>query len=383
MRIRTLILLVIFAVVALAAFWRGRPLQRAAQTYMVLFDDGPTAESVLGILETAPDAAGTIVQFWDSDKIPHRSLSMNYLRRRPDVILGDWQRIEPMVNEGLVSGDLDVQAAALRTLWRVDHDTACRWALRMSKDVDPGVRRIGLLFMADNIEDRRLVAPMLEMLDDPDPAIVAIAAATLRNSLGRDCPIRYTATPEQINEGRRIWREWWQTASHEFPPALLPIETVSLNSRALPAPGFALDTIEGLPIDLAQLRGKVVLLNFWATWSPPCETEVPALAELANKYSDKVVVLGVSLDGFASGDSADGVVEKVRTFASKHKMTYPVLIDGSGEVSRRFGGEVLPTTAWVDASGVVRRRYVSPRTLPAMERLLAEMTTPAVTTAVQ
>jgi thiol-disulfide isomerase/thioredoxin len=170
-----------------------------------------------------------------------------------------------------------------------------------------------------------------------------------------------------------MWREWWKQTASQFPPPLEPVETLSLNSAALPAPDMAMQTIDGTEIDLEQFRGKIVLLNFWATWCPPCAQELPALGELARKYPDTLVVLGVNLDGYVAHDSSDRVVGGVRRFIAEHKVDYPVLMDNSGEMARRFGGEVLPTTAWIDAGGIVRRRYTNPRALPGMEQILAEL----------
>lgn len=110
------------------------------------------------------------------------------------------------------------------------------------------------------------------------------------------------------------------------------------------APDFTLTESSGKPIRLSDYRGKVVLLNFWATWCPPCKAEIPWFVEFQQTYGERnLVVLGVSLDedGWAS----------VRPFLDRQRVTYPVVI-GNEEVSALYGGiESLPTTLIIDQSG--------------------------------
>ncbi len=102
--------------------------------------------------------------------------------------------------------------------------------------------------------------------------------------------------------------------------------------------------------DSATLRGKVVLVNFWATWCPPCRKEIPSLVKLQEKYRDKgFAVVGISMD--------EGGSTLVGKFLAKQKVTYPVII-GDAELARGFGGVIgVPASFLVDRQGELIRRY--------------------------
>jgi len=114
------------------------------------------------------------------------------------------------------------------------------------------------------------------------------------------------------------------------------------------APAFTLMDLDGRPVSLADFRGKVVVLNFWATWCPPCRREIPDFIDLQNEYgSQGVQIVGIALDE----------PEKVQAFARQHGMNYAVLI-GSDEISMKYGGiEGIPTTFIVDKNGKIVNRF--------------------------
>src|SRR6516162_10188392 len=87
-----------------------------------------------------------------------------------------------------------------------------------------------------------------------------------------------------------------------------------------PAPEFKVKDLQGNDLNLASARGKVILLNFWATWCGPCKAEIPSLVELQRQYGNDLVVLGVSVDD---------PIEKLKPYATEMKMNYPVLV-GNG-----------------------------------------------------
>lgn len=110
------------------------------------------------------------------------------------------------------------------------------------------------------------------------------------------------------------------------------------------APDFKLTDSEGRPIQLSALRGRVVLLNFWATWCAPCRAEIPCLVDLQQRYRDRgLTVVGVSLDD--EGWSA------VRPFLTQNQVNYPVGI-GDASLTTAYGGvESLPATLIIDRQG--------------------------------
>lgn len=119
-----------------------------------------------------------------------------------------------------------------------------------------------------------------------------------------------------------------------------------------------LPDLKGEEIDISQFQGKVVLLNFWATWCPPCRQEIPYLNELYKQYEDNgLVVIGISLDRGGS--------KEVQTFLEKHEVEYVNLL-GDEEVLKAFnsipgmGGsfQAIPTTFLIDRKGQICRRFV-------------------------
>lgn len=114
-----------------------------------------------------------------------------------------------------------------------------------------------------------------------------------------------------------------------------------------PAPNFALLWEDGRGIDLAGLQGRPVILNFWATWCPPCREEMPALEELWQQYgAGGVVVLGVD-----QGEST-AIVE--RFIREKVDTTFPILLDGDHAVGDSYFVRSLPTTFFIDRNGFIQ-----------------------------
>ena len=119
----------------------------------------------------------------------------------------------------------------------------------------------------------------------------------------------------------------------------------------VPAPAWALKDVDGHPVSMAQFHGKVVILDFWATWCPPCRAEIPGFVELQQTYGDRgLVVIGVSMD--------QGGPAVVKSFMQKFGMNYPVVM-GDETISEAFGGiEGLPTTFIIDRRGHLVDRHV-------------------------
>lgn len=113
------------------------------------------------------------------------------------------------------------------------------------------------------------------------------------------------------------------------------------------APDFTLTTTDGERMQLSALRGRPVILNFWATWCPPCRAEMPALEALwqSNKSTD-LLVLGVD-----QGESAATVERFARGTVGT---TFPLLLDTRREVGAEYGVRALPTTVFIDAEGRIR-----------------------------
>jgi thiol-disulfide isomerase/thioredoxin len=122
-------------------------------------------------------------------------------------------------------------------------------------------------------------------------------------------------------------------------------------------PDFAVTDMEGRRLALADLKGKVVLVDFWATWCGPCREEVPALVSLQSRYGPRgLQIVGISLDD----DPAP-----VREFYARYRMNYPVAL-GSAALAERFGGILgLPVAFLIDRGGRIRAKHVG-QTAPAV-----------------
>jgi peroxiredoxin len=126
---------------------------------------------------------------------------------------------------------------------------------------------------------------------------------------------------------------------------------VKSDKERKPAPAFSLTDERGTAVTLADYRGKVVLLNFWATWCGPCQIEIPWFIEFEQKYKDRdFAVLGVSFD--------DDGWKSVRPYIAAHKINYRIMI-GTEKMSQLYGGvDSLPTTFIVDRQGRIAAQHV-------------------------
>ena len=116
-----------------------------------------------------------------------------------------------------------------------------------------------------------------------------------------------------------------------------------------PMPPFLLSDLNGQVVSTAAWRGKVVLLNFWATWCPPCREEIPMMNVLARRFKEKLQIIGVSMD--------DSSAEELRQFVQEAKIDYPVVM-GSRTLSDEYGGvPALPTTFVINTAGRIVQKH--------------------------
>jgi peroxiredoxin len=132
-----------------------------------------------------------------------------------------------------------------------------------------------------------------------------------------------------------------------------PGASISGSNAALkgkPAPDFQLTDLDGHNVRLADLRGKAVLLNFWATWCPPCKIEMPWFVDLQKQYGPQgLQIVGVAMD---EGDAHDAVAK----FAKEMGLNYTVLL-GNDKVADQYGGvDALPTTFYIGRDGKILTR---------------------------
>ncbi|MRX70712.1 redoxin domain-containing protein [Bacillus lacus] len=129
------------------------------------------------------------------------------------------------------------------------------------------------------------------------------------------------------------------------------------------APDFTLETIRGETVTLSDLKGKKVLLNFWATWCPPCREEMPAMEKIHEGYGESVVVLAVN---FTSSESSR---ENVSQFVNDLELTFPVVLDNEG-INADYQIFNYPTTYVLNEDGIIESKYVGGMTYDIMKNLL-------------
>ena len=129
-----------------------------------------------------------------------------------------------------------------------------------------------------------------------------------------------------------------------------------------PAPDFTLPALDGRLVRLRDYQGRVVVLNFWATWCTPCQEEMPLLDQLHRSASEELVVLAVN-----QGERP----EQVQAFLEQHQLRLPVLLDRDTRVSRQYGVRGLPTTIVIDPTGRIAAIHAGLLTPEDLRTLLA------------
>lgn len=249
-------------------------------------------------------------------------------------------------------------------------------------------------------------AYLARLLHDPDPLVVQLVSIAVGRLTGDRLTFPRGDTEVETREREELIAEWLARRHFDTPAAPLPRPSAS--TLGPPARGFVLPDLDEQPVRLADFRGKPVLLNFWATWCPPCEQELPALAAIAEEFRDRVVVVGVTQE-FESSAPAERALRKegalqaelhedgghhhgmdhldaetaalvtrkqhemIEETVAQKGLDYPVVI-GNATVGEAFGVHVLPVTVLVGADGRIRRRIVGPRHASYFRALLAEAT---------
>ncbi|MCS6802076.1 MAG: TlpA disulfide reductase family protein [Chloroflexota bacterium] len=127
-----------------------------------------------------------------------------------------------------------------------------------------------------------------------------------------------------------------------------------------PAPLFTARTLQGEAVNLANYRGKLVILNFWASWCGPCRSEMPAIEAASIRYRDAgVVFLGVNVQEASA---------TVTAFVDEFKLTFPILLDPNGAISAVYRVRSLPTTFFIDRDGILREQFTGEMNASVIDR---------------
>jgi peroxiredoxin len=129
---------------------------------------------------------------------------------------------------------------------------------------------------------------------------------------------------------------------------------------------YRLDDLDGNPIRLADLKGKAVWVNFWTTWCPPCQSEVPILRDLATRYKDRgLEVVAISVQETSPAD--------VAAYAARYQLGYTIGFDGSGHILHTYRVFALPTQFFIDTNGVIELVLNGPVDQTAASALIESM----------
>ncbi|MFJ3388351.1 redoxin domain-containing protein [Lysinibacillus sp. NPDC086135] len=137
-------------------------------------------------------------------------------------------------------------------------------------------------------------------------------------------------------------------------------------------PDFTLTSLDGKNVTLSELRGKKVVLNFWATWCPPCKAEMPHMQNYYEQYAkkDNVEIIAVNLTSEERDVTADAKIDSVMTFRDSFDLTFPILLDQDPKNSIGIAYQILtiPTTYFIDSNGYIQRAIKGPMNVEMLKK---------------
>jgi peroxiredoxin len=129
------------------------------------------------------------------------------------------------------------------------------------------------------------------------------------------------------------------------------------------APDFEMKTLSGETVKLSSLKGKKVMLNFWATWCPPCKAEMPEMEQFYKEAGKDVVILAVNIDPQLD----------VKGFVDKNGITFPILLDEDDHVNETYQVLSIPTTYFINSNGLIQNKYTGAMNLESMKQFTSKL----------
>jgi peroxiredoxin len=324
----------------------------------VVPDDRETARSTavsptpLAAGDTAATIDGIPISYPDWQIATRLDATMSRLTGQP--IPSAEETLDRLVNETLLLRGADLESASVAPLEIQDRIAGLQTAWGLSAD------QISAALQAADLTDRSLeervarlilVERAIQTLSAQQPDLEAwLAQARQSAQVSLLQALEPTTTPQPTLQAEPQGETTSQSTNPQSP-----------NPQS-PAPDFTLTSLDGQTIQLSDLRGRPVLLNFWATWCPACRTELPALQAAYERYGEQVVFLAVDVK-----ESRDTVA----SFVSQFGLTFPVLLDEQGQVSDRlYQVRGIPTSLFIAPDGVVSARHIGPLTETDIDRYL-------------
>ncbi|HUP27908.1 MAG TPA: TlpA disulfide reductase family protein [Chloroflexia bacterium] len=203
-----------------------------------------------------------------------------------------------------------------------------------------------------------------DYLEDDEYVDLEEAPAGLLGSRGRTAALGGAVVLLLVVFGAAFWLLGSRTSTAPTGPRVVGLNVGNI------APDFQLvDVHTNKPVQLAGLRGKPVLVNFWGTWCPPCRAEMPEMQKVYNQYKDQIAMVGVSM---GPRDEPTGV----KTFVDNAKYNWTFIHDADYNVATRYIVNSVPSSYFIDKDGIIRARYVGAMNSSQMTAFIAKTQNP-------
>lgn len=154
----------------------------------------------------------------------------------------------------------------------------------------------------------------------------------------------------------------------DLPASESSIKKTNTLDQGVEAPDFELFTLDNKKTKLSDYRGQKIILNFWATWCPPCKAEMPHMEEFHKKNKDKnISIVSVNLTSIDKGKS------KITSFVKDYGLTFPIMLDESGKIGLEYQAFAIPTSYIIDEKGIITQKIVGPMDEEMMEKLIGNL----------
>jgi len=156
-----------------------------------------------------------------------------------------------------------------------------------------------------------------------------------------------------------------QTQKESITEETIPVLTQTGIKEGQSAPDFELKTQDGKSIKLSDYRGQKVLLNFWASWCPPCKKEIPDLNEFYSEHKmEKITILSVNMT------YSEKNKQTIQAFQDMYKIRYPVVLDQTGTIAGLYKIITIPTSYFIDSNGIIQKRIIGPLQKETIKNLM-------------